>query len=409
MKLLSQRSRLKRRRRDDRLWRRVRIERARRRGFNVALRAIRPSKLSGSSAEEKRLRGEAQARLAFAKEGLKLPLAERGLFLSPEGPPRRALLLKAPSVLSLEGNYDECLGFLYDYRWRRFVHNDTGPGRPRTLVLDMSAVEQMYLDAALVLVAEYHGSNLGSPDFRPIIDDANWPAGVRQSLEMLGFYELVRAQARTSEEDIRPSLAAQFVPFASDTVVDGAQVDPVIERLKQIAGGTPKRVALYGALMEAVANVKGHAYPDDMPARVEPVSKDRWWAAGAYFPQSETLEYAVFDQGVGIANTLPKKPLWEIISRICPPEFDDADVIIGGIKYGRTSTGRAERGNGLWKICQLVRDVPSSSVRILSGRGEVTYFGRGKPIKKVNRNPFPGTLIHWTLSLPAENPERSLV
>ncbi|MBB4084221.1 hypothetical protein [Brevundimonas lenta] len=314
-------------------------------------------------------------------------------------------MLMAPDVLSFEGNYDECLGFLYDYRWRRFVHNETGRGRPRMLVLDLSRVRQMYLDAALVLVAEYHRSNLSQPDFRPVIDDATWPSGVRKSLDMLGFYELVEATATTADNTDFTPLTAKFLPFVSDDTVDGRKLDPIIERMKEIAGRTPKRVAIYGALMEAVANAKGHAYPDDMPRRVEPIVRHRWWAAGAYFPETHTLEYAVLDQGVGIAETLPKKALWEVISRVCPPEFDDGDVIVGGIKYGRTSTGRAERGNGLWKICKLVRDVPNSSVRIVSGRGEVTYFGRGKPIKKVNANPFYGTLIHWTLSLPSEQPE----
>jgi hypothetical protein len=310
----------------------------------------------------------------------------------------------APRNLSFEGNYDECLGFLYDYRWRRFVHNDTGPGKPRTLVLDLSNVDQMYLDAALVLVAEYHRSNLSQPDLTPVIDDAHWPAGVISALEMLGFYELVGARTRTAQTESTATLNARFLPFVSDDVVDGQRLDPIIERMKEVAGRTPKRVAVYGALMEAVANAKGHAYPDDMAPRVEPIVKNRWWAAGAYFPESQTLEYAVLDQGVGIAETLPRKALWDVIRTICPPEFDDGDVIVGGIKYGRTSTGRAERGNGLWKICKLARDVPNSSVRILSGHGDVTYYGRGKPLKKLNANPFYGTLIHWTLSLPTEHP-----
>lgn len=365
----------------------------------------RPSYLD-ARVRERAERRQAQARLSFARQGLPRPESVIGLFNSPNGPARRANLLMAPRVLSFEGNYDECLGFLYDYRWRRFVHNETGPGRPRTLVLDLSRVQQMYLDAALVLVAEYHRSNLSQPDFKPIIDDANWSPGVRGSLKMLGFYELVQAEAHTADDDDEdPSLSAKFLPFVSDDVVDGRKLDPIIEHMKEVAGRTPKRVAIYGALMEAVANAKGHAYPEDMPRRVEPIIRHRWWAAGAYFPESNTLEYAVLDQGVGIAETLPKKALWEVISRICPPEFDDGDVIVGGIKYGRTSTGRAERGNGLWKICKLVRDVPNSSVRIVSGRGDVTYFGRGKPFKKVNANPFYGTLIHWTLSLPSEQPE----
>lgn len=405
MKHVTEKAKIKRLRRNLRTWRREIIRRAWLRRDLKALPKLAGLDRSEEQRRLKNLKRNAQARLAFARSGLPLPEVVRGLFNSPNGPPRRANLLMAPKVLSFEGNYDECLGFLYEYRWRRFVHNESGSGRPRTLVLDLSKVEQMYLDAALVLVAEYHRSNISQPDFIPVIDDASWPASVTSALDMLGFYELVGAQARTADVDPAQTLSAKFLPFVSDDRVDGQRLDPIIERMKEVAGATPKRVAIYGALMEAVANAKGHAYPADMPPRVEPIAKDRWWAAGAYFPETHTLEYAVLDQGVGIAETLPRKAWWQVISRVCPPEFDDGDVIVGGIKYGRTSTGRAERGNGLWKICKLARDVPNSSVRITSGRGEVTYFGRGKPFKKVNANPFNGTLIHWTLSLPTEQPQ----
>jgi hypothetical protein len=375
--------------------------------MQIALPQLRHSPYVSAQRDAKETKKLAQARLAFMRRGLPLPEMVRGLFNSPDGPPRRASLLIAPKVLSFEDNYNECLGFIYDYRWRRFVHNDCGPGRPRTLVLDLSKVRSVYLDAALVLVAEYHRSNLSQPDFTPLIDDAGWQPAVRQSFEMLGFYELVRARARTAPHIEPVALSAKFLPFVSHDTVNGEILYPIIEKMKEVAGHTPKRVETYGALMEAVANARGHAYPDDMSPRVEPIVRHQWWAAGAYFPDLQRLEYAVLDQGVGIGETLPRKPLWDFIRTKCPPEFNDADVIVGGIKYGRTSTGRAERGNGLWKICRLVRELPGSSVRILSGYGEVTYSGRGKPTKKVNANPFCGTLIHWSLSLPTDNPQES--
>lgn len=105
--------------------------------------------------------------------------------------------------------------------------------------------------------------------------------------------------------------------------------------------------------------------------------------------------------------------------RFCPPEFTDADLIRGGIRFGRSrfrasqrggaapSKGRPEpgsgRGNGLWAICDMIEQLKGSHVRIVSGQGEVIYPG-GRAVQKLDyANPFCGTLIEWNLKLPARS------
>ena len=192
------------------------------------------------------------------------------------------------------------------------------------------------------------------------------------------------------------------VPFKAYDQVDGEYLDPLIEELKGIAGRAPKRIATYNALLEATKNVRNHAYPEDLfEARPDP-SVGLWWAAGAYFRDADVLEFAVYDQGVGIASTLERKSFFEAVLTFCPPERTDADVIAGAIEMGRTSTGKLERGNGLWTICRLVEELPGSHVRLISGKGDVVYATGAKITKKRHANPFCGTLIHWTLALPKE-------
>ncbi|TAJ69143.1 MAG: hypothetical protein EPO51_24220 [Phenylobacterium sp.] len=311
------------------------------------------------------------------------------------------MLLHAPAILSFGMNYDEMLGFIRDFQHYRYTPGATGHGG--NFVVDLADVEAIDLDAALVLVAEYHRGVADRPGYRPPIDDVGWPAWVRCLLEQLGFYELVKPSARSSDSLDDVAFDHRFVPFVTARDVQGVLVDGLIERLKAAAGATPKRIATYGALLEAIKNVKNHAYPQDaepqLPTRVE-----QWWGAGAYVPEERTLAFAMYDQGVGIPATLPKRPIWEAIRRLCPPEFNDADVIGGAIELGRTSTGKLERGNGLWTICSLVRELPGSHVRILSGRGELSFASDGTYQKQLHAKPFCGTLIEWSLVLPLEGP-----
>lgn len=302
-------------------------------------------------------------------------------------------------MFSFKENHDEVLGFIYGFQWH--VSGPTNWNSKRLFAADLKNVAALGLDAALVLTAEYNRSCLKNPTFRPSIDDSEWAPETCCLLDGLGFYRFVDAKWRSGGgfDDVETPL--RFVPFISGKQVVGEQVNDLIERLKTAAGTTPKRIATYGALVEAMKNVHNHAYPLNAPPQVMPMYR-MWWAAGAYDPEDRTLQFAMYDQGVGIPATLPKQGFFEAIRKRCPPEFNDADVIAGGIEYGRTSTELHERGNGLWTICKLVEELEGSSVRILSGRGEVTYSSHGDVKKKLHGKAFCGTLVEWSLILPLE-------
>jgi hypothetical protein len=311
----------------------------------------------------------------------------------------------APTRLTISRNYEEVLGFIYHFRWRRFYALGAEPWRPRRLVVDLANVQEVGLGAALALTAEYHRSLLVAPSsfLNPCIDDAGWPVGVRELFDQLGFYDLVGASERTADPDeVGPTFPFRFVRFVGDELVDGRVANNLIEELKGVAGQAPARVRVYGALMEAIKNVRNHAYPEESRQRAGPTVA-RWWGAGAYLPASGELQFAVYDQGVGIPATLPTRPTWPLILKTLQPESKDADVIEAAIELGRTSTDLLERGNGLWTICSLVRELPGSSVTIWSGRGSLTFSSRGRVTKKNFGNPFCGTLIKWTLVLPRDS------
>lgn len=340
------------------------------------------------------------ARAAFQerRRGLPLPRIQPGSLLRASNAPEVANDMMAPAVLSLGDNYDEVLGFLYEYRWQLFAKNRQ---QRKALSVSLAEVREIGLDAALVLTAEYHRLWLRRPTReRPFINDLDWPEGIRAVMSALGLYDLVQASGRSSSDEIDLSAAPyRFVPFHSGKMVDGKNAVSLIDSLTAAAGSAPRRIQIYNSLIEAMKNVRNHAYPEGRPPQIEP-RVERWWAAGAYDPASHTLAFAVYDQGVGIPSTLPRQTFAESIFALCPPERTDADIIAGGIEFGRTSTGLAHRGNGLWTICEVAKALPSSQVRILSGRGEVTYSADGSVRKSSVKNAFCGTLIQWNLHMP---------
>jgi len=311
--------------------------------------------------------------------------------------------MEAPSDLWLSAAHNEVLGFIYHYRLISYRRQASGLRRRRTMIADLAGVKNLGLDAALMLTAEYHRNCImWSKERRPFIVDQTWPRPIRDVFRSLGLYNLVDAAAPADLDDAAEPIDLKLVPFVSGEKVEGEIADQLIRQLSDVAGATPARVKVYAGLLEAIKNVRNHAYPADAPPRIDPVL-NRWWGAGAYIPSKRQLQFAVYDQGVGIPATLPKKSFWEAILQMTKPERTDADVIEGAIEYGRSQTELEERGNGLWTICDVVRELKGSSVRIVSGRGEVIW-SLGRPVSKKNFvNPFCGTLIEWTLVLPPED------
>jgi len=342
------------------------------------------------------------AQLMRDRKGLPLPSVDVGNIKVPGGNTVVGKVIHAPKVLSLGSEYrNDFLGFLYTYRWEVFVAPSLEKKVKHTNLIELKSVQSLDLDGALVLVAEY-ARNCKNNNYRPLINDEEWVPEVRNLLEQLGFYEFVQATERSGHPAVPESAGRQFVRFASGSEVKGAQATALIETLELAAGSTPKRQAIYAGLVEAMMNVINHAYRDRRPT-VYP-ALENWWIAGSFDAATQELEFIVYDQGIGIPASIPgDQHYFDFIARLLKGA-EDADMIEAAIELGRTSTDMPERGNGLWTICQVAEELDGSMVRILSGRGEVTYSSRGEVRKKAFSNPFCGTLVQWTLKLPADNP-----
>ena len=91
--------------------------------------------------------------------------------------------------MSFLNNYDEMLGFIYARHWYGFV-----PGACSThkmVSTDLCRVKSIELDAALVLVADYHSSLLIQRNYKPYINDDQWLPEVRAVLYILVLFVVV--------------------------------------------------------------------------------------------------------------------------------------------------------------------------------------------------------------------------
>jgi hypothetical protein len=75
--------------------------------------------------------------------------------------------------------------------------------------------------------------------------------------------------------------------------------------------------------------------------------------------------------------------------------------IVGDEAVGRTSTGKIGRGKGLAQMAEWIRDSGSGSLRIMSGKGALTYLPGSRPVRRNLPVEFCGTLVEWEVRLDA--------
>jgi hypothetical protein len=330
---------------------------------------------------------------------------------------RRCLRLQAPADFRLHANADEVLAFIYEFRRQVFVRDRfRSAGRKRAgLYLDLDTIEEIDLEAALVLTAEIDRVRLVY-NVKPFMDDANWQTGVRAILYGLGLYRVVDA-ARYADappidgiETALAELGLAIVPFISCHEADPAKAQELRASLwRHCATSDEAQFAVYDGLVEAFSNAVQHAYRKDVQNDGLPTVR-RWWAGGLVDKANGEMFLVVYDQGAGIPKTLVRRPFWHrIAGRL--HEHDDASVIEGALEYGRSGTASTigldpdadGRGNGLWRMCEMTSLFPTADVRFTSLQGQVLYARGGATERAALRTRFCGTMIRWRAQIgPAE-------
>ncbi|MFT4148605.1 MAG: hypothetical protein QM656_00285 [Paracoccaceae bacterium] len=304
-------------------------------------------------------------------------------------------------MFSFSQNYAETVGCLRELKGAVFATMPDGK-RPQ-IFLDLSTIKRISLAGALVLGAEIHRWRIHRGPWLRARNIADWNPEVRRLLAGLGFFKLLRVKLpRRMRREAFVSEVTVLEMFSS-TQIDQEFLQTTMKQLSTVAEILDQDPTVYPALVEAAYNAKLHAYPDEHEYEFPPLVKG-WWATASWNPVEGCVKFLVYDQGVGIPETLPKWSGWERVRARVTETFgslatglkDASNLIAAAIEMDRTSL-QGGHGKGLQDVIRAVETTPGSSVRILSGTGSVLYHHGGRIEKKDEALHIGGTLVEWRI------------
>lgn len=327
--------------------------------------------------------------------------ARKALPVVPErvNPQERLYITDAPKHFSFLENYEETLAFVLALRQlqtQKLGGLNKNISRRSQRLINLARIEDLDPAAGLVLAAELDIYKPHARNMRSL--DESWHENVRSFFFDAGLFELIGLPPQKAHAKEAAGPVVNVLKYRKGMLPDGAQADELRTALEHLCGEKfgPK-IAVNGALCEAMTNSKHHAYPDDIqwwPKR----PSGHWWATGAWTPSNSTMHMMLYDQGVGIPATLPRSDHWAsalpLLDRL-DPERTDAGLIEAALELRRTSTNIRGRGRGLHEMADWIDKTEAGFLRIWSGKGRVTYRPGHVVEKKNLSTPFCGTLVEW--------------
>ena len=187
-----------------------------------------------------------------------------------------------------------------------------------------------------------------------------------------------------------------------------------VDLLNLMGRKAPEQMRLVNAIIEAVTNVREHAYEGGLRGQT-------WWIAAAYDKPNERVHVAVYDRGIGIPRSMrgkAKRKLLELsptmIERVTS---SDGAAIAAAHQPGATRTKRRNRGRGLaWEMEGYIKGHPGigpgtpGRYRVASGFGEYevqhSTCGTIGPTYKDHRVKMAGTLVEWIIHIAPDEGRR---
>ena len=297
--------------------------------------------------------------------------------------------ISCPVDLSMEKNLPGVIALLQDIRIA------TRRRRNEQFLLDFKPVRSVTPAGALVLAAELDRWNKlpGSRRLRDV-EVSKWDPEVRRLLGQMGFFELLKVDRFEKPSDS----SVEFVKFRTGNKVDGKAIDELRELELEPFVSVPNKHLLYAAVTEAMTNVVHHAYGSSRQPFSGPTN---WWLSAARDTDKGEVVVVIYDQGLGIPTTLPKK-FGEKLMDIVPEHMmaNDARIIQAAHSLSRSITKRDYRGYGLERdVRRYIKDFDGQGTyRVTSGRGQYTHeskrLGSQESVVAIER-PLEGTLIEW--------------
>lgn len=307
---------------------------------------------------------------------------------------RRAVhTLTAPERINLSRDYDETARFLENVR-------TLARSLRSKLHVDLRTVRQITPAGALALVAEFDrwreistGRRLKPVHLR------DWQPDVRRKLLQMGFFDVLNARHDVADDEPVPG-EETYLPFLSGHGSQGNLAQELRSSIERLGPKLTDRQLLYDGLVEAMTNVKQHAY--------SPTAKvKRWWMSASVDVNGNRLTVMFLDHGSSIPRTLPRSTVWErvrpVLELLGAEVSDDAKMIQAALSAKRSRTGQENRGRGLREDIRgfIEEHEADGRLRVLSARGRCTFNkARGEDgrfeVERLDR-PFKGTFLEWRI------------
>src|SRR5262249_49496842 len=146
--------------------------------------------------------------------------------------------------------------------------------------------------AALLLAAEYDRTRMLSGPLAAVELDS-WDPKVRATFGALGFFELLDLP-EVPKVDLPDGVYIQ--PLTSERGANSKPaLDQIVDLFAKAGGDEGLRLSLCGAVVDALENVRDHAYPPDHFVGIRHIPN--WWFTGAADRDKRSLLLGVYDQG----------------------------------------------------------------------------------------------------------------
>lgn len=159
---------------------------------------------------------------------------------------------------------------------------------------------------------------------------------------------------------------------------------------------------LFGAYVDAIDNVAGHAYIE--PRCKNDKFKDKRWWMFAEIKDGKFIT-ATCDLGIGIPRSLPaegfREELLEYFSRF-GIKRNDSTMIQAAFELNRTKTKNKKHGKGLKRMRKIVDIINDGHISIYSNSGLYTYSVSSNKAKKeqlITTKNIMGTIVEWNIPI----------
>lgn len=305
------------------------------------------------------------------------------------------VVLEVPANFNLHENVAEALDFFGRLRKTVLIERKLG-------LIDFRSCTNISAGAGLILAAETDRCrNLRFLDGKPTVT-GTYPRdpSVGIFLDHLGFFRMLKLQGPGyGGKDAAPTRFIDMRSGRRDRGQAADEVATVADSGPVHLDGDAKR-ELYEALLEAMNNVTAHAYPQDGWSKRLPVLPGQWWAAGHRDSMRREIGVLIYDQGVGIPETLPKSRHGYLLAKIragLKLGNSDAEHIRAAMEIGRTRMQGTHRGRGMASLSHAVSRATDGHLLILSGTGGYLHTSDG--VEKIFPLPtsIGGTFIEWRI------------